>query len=288
MRSNAQFLGLLAVIAHLESLADKASNIRCNPAKAAETGLGVNQMIDHAGHTAIVHMTDQYAAVNAVAIAAAQKQMKEHGSKRLQYGALKRQQAHLLAMTGLVVTDDTPLLDLLCAEVRLRAVVNADKLLEDPTKRELVKDARAALGLPAEGGLTFKQKRDLSYWTRTSVSVPTRIRNVTQQIGASWVLEQQARRPTHTQTQFAMSIMRLSGNKPVKMAVRWKGRRVTLTEKLFIDIVTSFLTTHVAIYSNLSGGSPGPGDVASRAMVDGLCAMADRPRYGAGHLCCSF
>jgi hypothetical protein len=171
---------------------------------------------------------------------------------------------------------------------QIKDIIIIDKLLADPAKLQLVKDVRAVIELPAEGALTFKQKRDLSYWTRTSVSVPTRIRNVTQQIGASWVLEQQARRPTHTQTQFAMSIMRLSGNKPVKMAVRWKGRRVTLTEKLFIDIVTSFLTTHVAIYSNLSGGSPGPGDVASRAMVDGLCAMADRPRYGAGHLCCSF
>jgi len=177
VRSNAQFLGLLAVIAHLESLADKASNIRCNPAKAAETGLGVNQMIDHAGHTAIVHMTDQYAAVNAVAIAAAQKQMKEHGSKRLQYGALKRQQAHLLAMTGLVVTDDTPLPDLLCAEVRLRAVVNADKLLADPTKRQLVKDARAALGLPAEGLLSFEHKRKLSYVTLAAVNADTLLAN---------------------------------------------------------------------------------------------------------------
>ena len=119
VRSNAQFLGLLAVLAHLESLADEASNIRRNPAKAAETGLGVNQMIGHVGHTATVHMTDQYAAVNAVAIAAAQEQMKDHGSKRLQYGALKRlrEQPDLLAKTGLVVTEDTPLPQLICAEV---------------------------------------------------------------------------------------------------------------------------------------------------------------------------
>ena len=93
VRSNAQFLGLLAVLAHLESLADEASNIRRNPAKATETGLGVNQMIGHVGHTATVHMTDQYAAVNAAAIAAAQEQMKEHGSKRLENGARKRLRA---------------------------------------------------------------------------------------------------------------------------------------------------------------------------------------------------
>jgi hypothetical protein len=59
------------------------------------------------------------------------------------------------------------------------------------------------------------------------------------------------------------------------MVVKWEGRRATLTEKLFVDIATSFLTTHVAIDSNLSGGTQGQGgDIASRAMVDGLCAMA--------------
>ncbi len=171
VRSNTQFLGLLAVLAHLESLADEASNIRRNPAKAAETGLGVNQMIGHVGHTATVHMTDQYAAVNASAIAAAQEQMKEHGRKhgpnRLQYGVLKllRKQPDLLAMTGLVVTNETPLPQLICAEVRLRSVANAEKLLADPTKRKLVKDARASLKLPAEGPLEFDQMRDLSYIT---------------------------------------------------------------------------------------------------------------------------
>jgi hypothetical protein len=155
-------------------------------------------------------------------------------------------------MTGLLVTGDTPLRALLCAEVRLRAVVNAEKLLADPAKLQLVKDARAALGLPAEGGLTFKQKRDLSYWTRTSVSVPTRIRNVTQQIGASRVLAQQALRPTHTQMQFTMALVSLSADKPVEMIVVWKGRRATLTETLFIDIATSFLTAHVAIDTTCS------------------------------------
>jgi len=116
--------------------------------------------------------------------------------------------------------------------------------------------------------------------------VPTRIRNVTQQIGARRVLEQRALRPLHTQMQFAMALMRLSGNKPVKMAVHWKGRRATLTEKLFIDIATSFLTAHVAIDSNLSGGAPGQGgDVASLSMVDGLCAMADIVQITAQVIC---
>jgi hypothetical protein len=53
--------------------------------------------------------------------------------------------------------------------------------------------------------------------------------------------------------QFAMALMRLSDNKHVKMAVRWQGCRVTLTEKLFIDIATQFLDTNVAIASKLSG-----------------------------------
>jgi hypothetical protein len=61
------------------------------------------------------------------------------------------------------------------------AVVNADKLLADATKQQLVQDARAALELPAEGSLTFSQKRELSLWTRTLVSVPSRIGIVTQQ-----------------------------------------------------------------------------------------------------------
>ena len=87
--------------------------------------------------------------------------------------------------------------------------------------------------------------------------MPTRIRNVTQQIGAGRVLEQQALRPTHTQAQFAMALMSLSAEKPVKMVVKWEGRRATLTEQLFIDIATSFLTAHVAIDRNLSGGAPG-------------------------------
>jgi hypothetical protein len=155
-----------------------------------------------------------------------------------------------------------------------RAVVNADKLLADATKQQLVQDARAALKLPAEGALTFSQKRELSYWTRTSVSVPSRIGIVTQQRGARRVLEQQALRPTHTQMQFAMALMRISDNKHVKMAVFWKGRRVTLTEKPFIDITTQFLATNIALDINLSGGAS-KGDVASQAIVDGLCAMAD-------------
>jgi hypothetical protein len=58
------------------------------------------------------------------------------------------------------------------------------------------------------------------------------------------------------------------------MAVNWKGRRETLTEKMFIDIATLFLDTNVAIDSNLSGVAS-RGDIASRAMVDGLCAMAN-------------
>jgi hypothetical protein len=45
--------------------------------------------------------------------------------------------------------------------------------------------------------------------------------------------------------EFAMALRRLSANQPVKMVVDWKGRRATLTEKLFIDIATSFLTAVV-------------------------------------------
>ena len=59
------------------------------------------------------------------------------------------------------------------------------------------------------------------------------------------------------------------------MVVKRKGSRQTLTGTLFVNVATSFLTTHVAIDSNLSGGTQGQGgDIASRAMVDGLCAMA--------------
>ena len=209
-------------------------------------------MIGHVGHTATVHMTDQYAAVNATVIAAAQEQMKEHGRKhgrkRLQYGALKRlrEQPDLLARTGLVVTNETPLPQLICAEVRLRMVVNAEKLLADPAKLQLVTDVKTSLKLPAEGELSFDQMRDLSYWTRTSVSVSTRIRNVTQRIGPGRVLEHQALRPTHTKMQFAMALRRLSTEKPVKMVVQWKGNRQTLTATLFVNVATSFLTTHLS------------------------------------------
>jgi len=52
--------------------------------------------------------------------------------------------------------------------------------------------------------------------------------------------------------EFAMALRRLSANQPVKMVVDWKGRRATLTEKLFIDIATSFLTAHVAIDTTCS------------------------------------
>jgi hypothetical protein len=74
--------------------------------------------------------------------------------------------------------------------------------------------------------------------------------------------------------QFAMALVRLSGNTHVKMAVLWKGRRVTRTEKLFIEIATQFLATNIAIGSNLSEGAS-KGDIASWTMVDGACAMAD-------------
>ena len=72
-----------------------------------------------------------------------------------------------------------------------------------------------------------------------------------------------------------MALRSLSTAKPVKMGVKWQGSRQTLTGTLFVNVATSFLTTHVAIDSNLSGGTQGQGgDIASRAMVDGLCAMA--------------
>jgi hypothetical protein len=80
------------------------------------------------------------------------------------------------------------------------------------------------------------------------------------------VLEQQALRPTHAQMQFAMALLKLSDNKPVKMAVLWNGRRVTLTKQLFTDIATHFL-------SDLFGAIKG--DIASRSMVDGVCGMAN-------------
>jgi hypothetical protein len=73
-----------------------------------------------------------------------------------------------------------------------------------------------------------------------------------------------------------MAFRSLSANKPVKMHVNWKGSRKTLTDKLFVDIVTSFLTNHVAIDRNLLGGASAAGksDFTSRAMLDVLCAMA--------------
>ena len=79
--------------------------------------------------------------------------------------------------------------------------------------------------------------------------------------------------------------MSLSANKPVKMVVQWEGRRATLTEDLFVAIATSCLTTHMDIDSNLSGGSLGKGDIASRAMVDGLCAMAHITPFTVQNIC---
>ena len=195
VRCNTEFLGVQDVIAHLESLSDKASNDRRRTDKAKETGLGFNQMIEHVGHTAREHVTDAYARVNAAAIAAAQEQMKEHGRKHgpkwLENGSRKRlrQTPDLLAMTGLDVTDDTPLEDLVRAEIRLRAVVHADKLLADPGKIELVKEALAELKFPAQGFLTFAQRRQVSYWADAVVAVPQRLSNTTQLIGTSCIVE---------------------------------------------------------------------------------------------------
>ena len=72
---------------------------------------------------------------------------------------------NLLAMTGLQVTNDTQLEELLLAEVQHISAINTDRLLADSTKKQLVQDARAAIELPAEGPLTFQQKRQrqLSY-----------------------------------------------------------------------------------------------------------------------------
>jgi hypothetical protein len=85
--------------------------------------------------------------------------------------------------------------------------------------------------------------------------------------------------------QFAMALRSLSTAKPVKMGVKWQGSRQTLTGTLFVNVATSFLTTHVAIDSNLSGGAQGQGDIASRAMVDGLCAMAHITPVTAQNIC---
>ena len=82
--------------------------------------------------------------------------------------------------------------------------------------------------------------------------------------------------------------MSLSANKPVKMHVIWKGSRKTLTDNLFVDIATSFLTTHVAIDRNLLGGASvagGKSDFTSRAMVDVLCAMAKITTVAAQDIC---
>ena len=130
VRASAAFLGLHATSAHFESLADKASNDRRIPEKAKETTETFNQMAAHVGHTPKEHLTDSYALVNAAAIAAAREQMEDHGRKNgrkwLKRGAFKRlrEQPDLLAMTGLQVKDDTPLEDIVRAEVRLGAVVN--------------------------------------------------------------------------------------------------------------------------------------------------------------------
>ncbi len=85
-----------------------------------------------------------------------------------------------------------------------------------------------------------------------------------------------------------MALTNLSANKPVKMHVNWKGSRKTLTDNLFVDIATSFLTKHVAIDRNLLGGASaasGTHDVASRAMVDVLCAMAKITTVAAQDIC---
>jgi hypothetical protein len=68
-------------------------------------------------------------------------------------------------MTGLQVTNDTQLEELLLAEVQHISAINTDRLLADSTKKQLVQDARAAIELPAEGPLTFQQRRQrqLSY-----------------------------------------------------------------------------------------------------------------------------
>jgi hypothetical protein len=84
-----------------------------------------------------------------------------------------------------------------------------------------------------------------------------------------------------------MALMRLSANEPIKMLVNWKGSRKTLTDNLFVDIATSFLTTHVAIDRNLLGGASAAGksDFTSRAMVDVLCAMAKITTVAAQDIC---
>jgi hypothetical protein len=46
-------------------------------------------------------------------------------------------------------------------------------MFKDPAKLQLIKDARGALKLPAEGSLTSLQKRDVSYWAYAVVHTET-------------------------------------------------------------------------------------------------------------------
>ena len=75
-----------------------------------------------------------------------------------------------------------------------------------------------------------------------------------------------------------------SGAEPDKMTVTWKGRRETLKQRLFVDIAMVFLDTNIAIDSNLSGGARA-GDVASQALVDEMCAVANIAPVTAQAIC---
>jgi hypothetical protein len=96
-------LGINSTIAHLESL----SAGDCDAHKAAEISVVfAEMMVSWVGHQQVEDLT---AAFN-----------KAH-----------TEEAHteLLEMTGLQVTDATPVKDLVRAEIRIRAVVHADKVL---------------------------------------------------------------------------------------------------------------------------------------------------------------
>ena len=76
----------------------------------------------------------------------------EHGHKCQvgKWGAkATARQSPPVEQAGLKVTDATRLEDLVRAEICIRAVVHADKVLEDASKAELAKEARTALELPA-------------------------------------------------------------------------------------------------------------------------------------------
>jgi hypothetical protein len=164
----------------------------------------------------------------------------------------------------------------------VRFIVHADNVLADVNQKELVKEARQALGLAASGILTLAQKLRLSGAINTIVSVPARALAVERLRGAGRVAEQRALRPEHTPVQFARALRALARNEEIKITVDWGGRKTALTTTIFTEMVTYFSKTNPAILQL---------HCISRSKEQGSCCvpraarsiMRYRPHYSTDH-----